>query len=155
MTGWLDWVRGKRPARANGKNTQTVATFSERETRGRQTSFSLPEDSTTWEWGAGRFIGMANDTPFFMLPVYRYLRDAFPDISDAVWTWKRLCQTGYDIEILRTSSDYAKARAERLLRELDTRVNSGDRGMDGLLDVFYTSLFTYGAAALEIVLSQS
>ena len=27
--------------------------------------------------------------------------------------------------------------------------------MDGLLDVFYTSLFTYGAAALEIVLSQS
>ena len=27
--------------------------------------------------------------------------------------------------------------------------------MDGLLDVFYSSLFTYGAAALEIVLSQS
>ena len=27
--------------------------------------------------------------------------------------------------------------------------------MDGLLDVFLTSLFTYGAAALEIVLSQS
>ncbi|MCC6797756.1 MAG: hypothetical protein IT366_21765 [Candidatus Hydrogenedentes bacterium] len=155
MTGWLDWVRGKRPARGGAKTAQTIATFSERDTRVRQSSFSLPEDNAAWEWGAGRFISLANDTPFYMLPVYRYLRDAFPDISDAVWTWKRLCQTGYDIEILRASSDYAKARAERLLRELDTRVNSGDRGMDGLLDVFYTSLFTYGAAALEIVLSQS
>ncbi|HOW68897.1 MAG TPA: hypothetical protein PK256_26750, partial [Verrucomicrobiota bacterium] len=73
----------------------------------------------------------------------------------AIWTWKRLCQTGYDIEILKPSSDAARRRAQRLLQELDQRVNSGDRGMDGLLDVFYTSLFTYGAAALEIVLTQS
>jgi hypothetical protein len=72
-----------------------------------------------------------------------------------VWTWKRLCQTGHDIEILEASSDVAKRRAERLLKELYRRVNSGDRGMDGLLDVFYASLFTYGAAALEIILTQS
>jgi hypothetical protein len=90
-----------------------------------------------------------------MLPVYRFLRDAIPDISDAVWTWKRLCQTGYDVEILNASSGAAKHRARGILEELDKRVNSGDRGMDGLLDIFYTSLFTCGAAALEIVLSQS
>lgn len=154
MPVWLDWVRGKRPSRA-GKTARSVATFSERDTRGRLASMSLPEDKTAWEWNAGKYIGLANDTPFFMLPVYRFLRDAIPDISDAVWTWKRLCQTGYDIEIPRASSDYATARAERLLRELDMRVNGGDRGMDGLLDVFYSSLFTYGAAAFEIVLSQS
>lgn len=35
------------------------------------------------------------------------------------------------------------------------RVNADGGGMDGLLDIFYTSLFTYGAAALEIVLSRS
>jgi hypothetical protein len=103
----------------------------------------------------GSFVGLPNETPFFMLQVYRFLRDAIPDVSDGVWTWKRLCQTGYDIEVLNASSDLAKRRAERTLLELDQRVNSGDRGMDGLLDVFYTSLFTYGAAALEIVLSQS
>jgi hypothetical protein len=155
MAGWLEWMRGKRPARTGLDRGQRVGTFSERDTRGRLASLSLPEDRTAWDFGAGNFIGLANETPFFMLPVYRFLRDAIPDISDAVWTWKRLCQTGYDIEILRASSDHAKARAERLLRELDSRVNSGDRGMDGLLDVFYASLFTYGAAALEIVLSQS
>jgi len=87
--------------------------------------------------------------------VYRFMRDAIPDVSDAIWTWKRLCQTGYDIEILRASSDAANERAARILRELDMRVNSGDRGMDGLLDIFYGSLFTYGAAAFEIVMSQS
>jgi len=101
------------------------------------------------------FVPLPNETPFCMLNVYRFLRDAIPDISDAVWTWKRLCQTGYDVEIVRASSDRAERRAERLLRELDQRVNSGDRGMDGLLDIFLTSLFTYGAAAVEIVLSQS
>lgn len=116
---------------------------------------SLAEDQRTFQGIPREFIALPNDTPFGMLQVYRFLRDAIPDISDAVWTWKRLCQTGYDIEILKPSSDAAKRRAQRLLHELDTRVNSGDRGMDGLLDVFYTSLFTYGAAAVEIVLSQS
>jgi hypothetical protein len=90
-----------------------------------------------------------------MLKVYRFLRDAIPDISDAVWTWKRLCQTGFDVDIVSESSDAAERRAKRMLKELDARVNSGDGGMEGLLEIFYTSLFTYGAAAFEIVLTQS
>jgi len=116
---------------------------------------SYAEDVSRLDGALGSFIRLPNNTPFFMLDVYRFLRDSVPDISDAVWTWKRLCQTGYDIEIVDPSSEVAQARAERLLRELDTRVNSGDRGMDGLLDIFYGSLFTFGAAALEIVLSPS
>jgi hypothetical protein len=116
---------------------------------------SIPEYVSPWHDVLRSFIPLPNETPFFMLEVYRFLRDAIPDVSDAIWTWKRLCQTGYDIEIIGASSDVAKRRGERLLRELDMRVNSGDRGMDGLLDVFLGSLFTYGAAALEIVLSQS
>ncbi len=90
-----------------------------------------------------------------MLEVYRFLRDAIPDISDGVWTWKRLCQSGFDVEIEEPSSEVAKRRAQGLLDSLNGRVNSGDRGMDGLLDVFYGSLFTFGAAALEIVPSRS
>ena len=99
----------------------------------------------------GEFLPLPDNTPFAMLPTYRFLRDAIPDISDAVWTWKQLCQTGYDVEIEEASSPEAKRRALRILRNLDQRVNSGDRGMDGLLDIFYTSLFTFGAAALEMV----
>lgn len=104
-------------------------------------------------WGG--YVGMPNETPFAMLQVYRFLRDAIPDVSDAIWTWKRLCQTGYDVTLDGASSEVAMARARRLIASLDQRVNSGDRGMEGLLDIFYTSLFTYGAAALEIVLSNS
>lgn len=116
---------------------------------------SRPEDLTRLETGLGDFVPLPNHTPFFMLPVYRFLRDAIPDISDAVWTWKRLCQTGFDVEIIEGSSPAAVDRARRLIDDLNERVNSRDRGMDGLLDVFYTSLFTYGAAAFEIVLPQS
>jgi len=101
------------------------------------------------------FIGLPNGTPFYMLDVFRLFRDTIPDISDAVWTWKRLCQTGFDIEVREPSSDVAKLRAERLLQELNGRVDSGDRGIDGLLDIFYSSLFTFGAAAFEIVLTKS
>jgi hypothetical protein len=103
----------------------------------------------------GGYVSLPGETPFAMLQVYRFLRDSIPDISDAIWTWKRLCQTGWDVQYLNTSSDTATERARRLIAALDARVNSGDRGMEGLLDVFYTSLFTYGAAAVELVLSQS
>ena len=103
----------------------------------------------------GGYVGMPGETPFAMLQVYRFLRDSIPDISDAIWTWKRLCQTGWEVDFLDTSSSTAKERAQRLIAALDGRVNNGDRGMEGLLDIFYTSLFTYGAAAVEIVLTQS
>ncbi len=103
----------------------------------------------------GGYVNLPGETPFAMLQVYRFLRDSIPDISDAIWTWKRLCQTGWDVDYLDTSSEAARTRAQRLVAALDGRVNSGDRGMEGLLDIFYTSLFTYGAAAVEIVLTQS
>ena len=114
----------------------------------------MPEDFNRLT-GFDGFIALPNNTPFFMLKVYRFLRDAIPDISDAVWTWKRLCQTGYEVEILDASSELTRERACKMLRDLDTRVNADGGGMDGLLDIFYASLFTYGAAALEIVLSRS
>ncbi len=149
MLHWFQRLR--RPP----KPAPRAETFTTRERGGALFPASLAEDQRAFQGIPREFVALPNDTPFGMLQVYRFLRDAIPDISDAVWTWKRLCQTGYDIEILNPSSDAAKRRAQRLLHELDRRVNSGDRGMDGLLDVFYTSLFTYGAAAVEIVLSQS
>ncbi|MBI2424983.1 MAG: hypothetical protein HYV27_19305 [Candidatus Hydrogenedentes bacterium] len=118
-------------------------------------ALSLPEDASLAGVPLPPFIPLPNDTPFDMLPVYRFLRDAIPDVSDAVWTWKRLCQTGFDVHIPESSSEVATLRARRLIHSLNQRMNSGDRGVDGLLDILYTSLFTYGAAACEIVLSNS
>ena len=141
MSGWLDRLLG-RDGSGTG-STQRAGTFH---------TVSHPDGEWADSVGSAHdVIEFPNGTPFYMLEVYRYLRDAIPDISDAVWTWKRLCQTGYDIEIREPSSELAEARARRLLENLNRRVNGGDRGMDGLLEVFYTSLFTFGAAALEIV----
>ncbi len=144
MVNWLGWW--KRGAGARVEQRSPGERFG---------TVSLTEDMRGLMRAGESFVRLPSETPFAMLEVYRFLRDAIPDVSDAVWTWKRLCQTGYDVEILEASSEMARARAERLLKALDRRVNSGDRGMDGLLDVFYASLFTYGAAALEIVLSPS
>jgi hypothetical protein len=116
---------------------------------------SAAEDAARLGAMLGGYLNMPNNTPFEMLRVYRHSRDAIPDVSDAVWTWKRLCQTGFDVELHEASSEFAEARARRLIESLDARMNSGDRGVEGLLDIFYASLFTYGAAAFEIVLSRN
>ena len=152
MANLMDWVRGRAKRVDVAGPLERAGIF--------RSGASRPEDLLAGELSLvrrveGRFIPLPNGTPFFMLDVFRFFRDTIPDVSDAVWTWKRLCQTGFDIEVREPSSEVAKKRAERLLRELNGRVNSGDRGMDGLLDIFYTSLFTFGAAALEIVLTKS
>ncbi|MFC1736233.1 hypothetical protein ACFL1X_08950 [Candidatus Hydrogenedentota bacterium] len=117
-------------------------------------SVSLPGESMGLSDMFGGYVGLAGDSSFSMMKVYRYLRDVIPDVSDAVWTWKRLCAVGYDVEILGESSELARRRARRVIGELDRRVNGDCGGMDGLLDGFYTSLFTYGAGAFELVLSR-
>ena len=135
---WLGGPRGRRAAQG-----ETRAALLR--------SVSRPEDNAGTGWDPERFIPLPNQTPFEMLRVYRLLRDAIPDISDAVWTWKRLCHAGYTVSATGRDS----ARAMEALAAFDSRINGGDGGMTGLLDVFYASLFTYGAAAFEVVPGQA
>ena len=99
------------------------------------------------------FIPLPDNVPFQMLEVYRYLRDNVPDLSDAVWTWKRLCNTGFKCVWLDTTSELAKREAQECIEQLNRRMNHGEGGITHLLDILYTSLFTYGASAMEIVFS--
>lgn len=108
---------------------------------------SRPEDGPGTGWDVERFIPLPNHTPFEMLRVYRLLRDAIPDVSDAVWTWKRLCHAGYEVLF----EGPARQAAADAAAAFEARVNAGDGGLTGLLDIFYASLFTYGAAAFEAV----
>jgi len=97
------------------------------------------------------FLPLPDQAPFEILPLCRHLRDCIPDISDAVWTWKRLCHTGHEVKLLGLDDVEAPVEALKIVQELATRVHADDGGLDGLLDIFYASLFTFGAAALEVV----
>jgi len=108
---------------------------------------SRPEDGGASGWNLERFIPLPNETPFEMLRVYRLLRDAIPDVSDAVWTWKRLCHAGHE----RFFEGPGRLAAEEAAALFESRVHVHDGGLTGLLDIFYASLFTYGAAAFEAV----
>lgn len=114
-------------------------------------SVSRPEDGAGTGWDPERFIPLPNQTPFEMLRIYRLLRDAIPDVSDAVWTWKRLCHAGYTVSSSGRESD----RAAEALAAFESRINADDGGLTGLLDIFYASLFTYGAAAFEVIPGQA
>ena len=110
-----------------------------------------PEGSVSAAWDAARFIALPNQTPFEMLHVYRHLRDVIPDVSDAVWTWKRLCHAGHEVILESLSGGAVPGEAHEAVAAFEGRVNAGDGGLPGLLDVFYASLFTYGAAAFEVI----
>ncbi|MCX8066001.1 MAG: hypothetical protein N3G21_12665 [Candidatus Hydrogenedentes bacterium] len=101
--------------------------------------------------GAGGYLSQSDNLPFSVLEVYRRLRDNVPDLADAVWTWKKLCETGFNIGFDSGVSEADKDRVRRVIAELDDRVNGRDGGMVELLDILYASLFTYGSAGLEIV----
>src|SRR5690606_9836363 len=108
MASWLRTLfrPGTGPRRTPVSSPRRSATFH---------TLALAEDASRLDSAIPRFVGMPNETPFAMLQVYRFLRDAIPDISDGVWTWKRLCQTGFDTVITEASSEVAEARAERLI----------------------------------------
>ncbi len=112
---------------------------------------SYPEHSRNTPFGPHDYLPLPNNTPFEMLPMYRYLRDCVPDVSDAVWTWKRLCHTGHAVRVTAADGGEAPAEAQAVVDALAARVHAADGGLAGLLDLFYASLFTYGAAALEVV----
>ena len=112
---------------------------------------SRPEGATPALAAWRDFLPLPNDTPFEMLRVYRVLRDAVPDISDAVWTWKRLCHAGHAVAVAEAGSPRDAAEALARAEALQRRVNPGAGGLAGLLDIAYAALFTYGAAALELV----
>ena len=103
MPSLLDWLFGRSEA-VVVKPGDRAGVF--------RAGVSRTEDVTAGEltlsnYLQGDFIGLPNGTPFYMLDVFRFFRDTIPDISDAVWTWKRLCQTGSDIDIVDASSDVA------------------------------------------------
>lgn len=112
---------------------------------------SRPEGATPALTAWRDFLPLPNDTPFEMLRVYRVLRDAVPDISDAVWTWKRLCHAGHTVAVAEAGSPRDAAEALARAEALQRRVNPGAGGLAGLMDIAYAALFTYGAAALELV----
>lgn len=101
-----------------------------------------PEEFSPFTELSHQYIALPSDMPFEMFRVYRFLRDNFADISDAIWTWKYLCYSGYEVHVENSEL------AERMLAEFGKQVD-----MDGILDRLYTSLFTYGACAIEAVLS--
>ncbi|HOQ30995.1 MAG TPA: hypothetical protein PLA12_00635 [Candidatus Hydrogenedens sp.] len=137
---WLDWFRLFLSSRGKPR-TKT------RPVLRRSLVFNTPNQYLQ------SFAPLPDNVPFQMLEVYRYLRDSIPDLSDAVWTWKRLCNTGFRLVWSDNVSELLKREAQEVIEKLNRRMNHGEGGLTHLLDIVYTSLFTYGASAMEIVFS--
>lgn len=99
----------------------------------------------------GDFLPLPGRMPFESLRLYRQLRDSIPDVSDAIWTWKRLCQTKRQIVVEPREGHLSREAVLNHLADFEARIHPRGGGLSGLLDIFYASLFTFGAAALEAV----
>lgn len=85
--------------------------------------------------------------------LYRFLRDAIPDISAGVWAWCKICDTKKKIVIKGGTLEQQQA-ALQIINALDERVYEHDfikaSGFDLLSSKNFTDMFTTGASAGEI-----
>ncbi len=119
------------------------------------TSSPFPPSGTLSEPG---MIPVQEPDPSVLYPVLRYLRDRIPDVSAGVWAWVRLCNTPQSLHFDGGSqSDLHHAR--QILADLDERIHEfthvKGQGMQALVGSFFLSVFTYGAFAGEVVLSNN
>lgn len=112
---------------------------------------AVSEDGHGREGLGGAFLPLPGQMPFESLRLYRHLRDSVPDLSDAVWTWKRLCQTERRVFVEPLAEGLRREEVLEHLADFERRIHPRGGGLAGLLDLFYASLFTFGAAALEAV----
>ncbi|HPX87527.1 MAG TPA: hypothetical protein PLY90_09885 [Candidatus Hydrogenedentes bacterium] len=112
---------------------------------------AVSQGTDTKRFFSDSFLPLPGRIPFESLHLYRRLRDSIPDISDAVWTWKRLCQTERKVLIEELGNGVSRDAVLNRLTAFENRINMRGGGLAGLLDLFYSSLFTFGAAALEAV----
>ena len=95
----------------------------------------------------------ATETPEKM-DLYRELRDQVPDVSGGVWVWVRMCNSGYDLNVFHRETGEQTFEFDGRLRDLAARLDPNG-GMDGLISRQFTSYFTYGAFAGEIILNNA
>ncbi len=95
----------------------------------------------------------ATETPEKM-ETYRELRDQVPDVSAGIWVWVRMCNSGYDLNVFHRETGEQTFDFDGRLRDLASRIDPNG-GMDGLLSRQFTSYFTYGAFAGEIILNNA
>ncbi len=87
--------------------------------------------------------------------LYRFLIDTIPALNAAVWTWTSLSASPIKIEIAGTDNGEtiekaAKAVESMFSRACDNRYQKF-AGVDGLLLEYFTSLYSTGSAAGELV----
>jgi len=104
----------------------------------------------------GEFIEQPYVDSRVLYPFLRYLRDSIPDVSAGVWAWVRLCSTPQRVTYGEGSEAEVKQAGE-VVRRLDARIFEFDhmrrQGMDALVNSFFLSVFTTGAFAGEVVLT--
>lgn len=120
---------------------------------------SLPADQIN-ALGFDVSAGWLRPSPYFdtsIFQLYRFIRDNIPDVSAGVWAWTCLCSTPHWVEY-NGGEEEDQARAAEIISALDRRLfpypHQKEAGMDAVIERYFRSVFTYGAFALEAVLSR-
>jgi hypothetical protein len=102
---------------------------------------------------------LKNNTPNRILDILRYNH---PDVSQAIWNFKIIGNSGYDVNVTlldgETEHKVGKKTVEGFFKKLDFYNSSGfekSKGIDRIVNIFFDSLLVRGAIAMEMVLDNS
>lgn len=126
--------------------------------RYRKQSLSL-EEFKKWSPGSASIPltgDIISDRAQFLKTYFGLVCRYVPIATQAVWTWRNLCATRQEVKF-EGGSDAQRRQAAERIGSLDKRLTpfsfAQGGGMDKLISLWFTNVFTYGRFAGNIVIS--
>ncbi len=109
--------------------------------------------------GSAQFLWNGDDSfqSKFKIDLYRFLRDNIPLLNACIYTWVRLCSAPGEYQIISDNAKSSTIRGETILDNLSMGIHpfrfQKMAGLESLLPLLFSSLFTDGAFSGYLVLN--
>ena len=104
-----------------------------------------------------RFADIINDNVSLSKEYYDCLERIIPNVSAAIWTWKRLCNTKLNFKLFG-GTENQRNEAFLTLKNLNRKINPiksvKNGGFNHLLNIYFGHFFKYGRFSGSLVLNE-
>lgn len=112
-------------------------------------------DKLNDDYSYSTFFPMGQSRQMARVNLYRFLRDAIPALNSSLWTWISLSASPSRIVIEGTENNELIDEATEVVESMFARAYDNRHqkfsGLEGLLQEFYSSLYTTGSVAGELI----
>lgn len=114
------------------------------------------------EWQKGSEVHVFNDIKpdgFSLSKTYLDLLERYiPNVGGAIWTWKKLCNTQFEMNF-EGGTERQRNEANKIFKRLNQKINPiksvKNGGFNNLLSIYYEHLFKYGRTSGSLIIDEN